>query len=101
MLRHILLIRFKSTVTHADIANVRRLFAEVASLIPGIAQVEWGKNNSPEGLNADFEYCVTMSFVDEAARDHYLPHPAHLALVEQFKPTLESIVVFDYAVETP
>jgi len=39
-----------------------------------------------------------MTFESEAARQHYLPHPAHEALKDKFIDVLEKIVVFDYTV---
>ena len=35
---------------------------------------------------------------DEAARATYLPHPDHLAFVEQLKPALDDVLVLDYTV---
>ncbi|HCP5933088.1 TPA: Dabb family protein [Escherichia coli] len=37
-----------------------------------------------------------MTFVNEAARQRYLPHPEHEALKNIFRPILNDIIVFDY-----
>lgn len=66
--------------------------------VEGVDSVEWGLNDSPEGKNKHYTHCVMMTFVDEAGRDRYLPHPEHDVLKEIFRPILEDIVVFDYTV---
>lgn len=97
MIRHLLLIEFKPTVDAAQIAAARTLFETIPEKIEGIVAVEWGLNDSPEGLNKQFTHAVLMTFTDEAARANYLPHPAHEALKEEFVPLLNDIVVFDYS----
>lgn len=96
MIRHILLIRFTAEATTAQIASVREAFLSVPVRIQGVASVEWGENNSPEGKNAGYTHCVMMTFVNEAVRQRYLPHPEHEALKNIFRPILNDIIVFDY-----
>ena len=61
--------------------------------------VEWGENDSPEGRAEGFTHSVLMTFVDEAARLRYLPHPDHDALKAIFRPVLERIIVLDYTLQ--
>ena len=96
MIRHVLFIQYKNQATEADIAISLRNFEQIKSKIKGIEAVEWGLNNSPEGRNKDYTHCVLMTFTDETARDHYLPHPEHDVLKAQLGPILEDIIVFDY-----
>lgn len=98
MIRHILLIKFKSTVTNDEIDLVRRLFESMEQKLEGILAVEWGLNNSPEKLNRGFTHSVLMTFASEAARENYLPHPEHEALKAVFVPLLDEVIVFDYPV---
>lgn len=98
MLRHILLIQFTDTTHDEDILAIFNVFHAVQEKIPGIEAITCGQNNSSEGLNKDFTHCITMDFTDEAARDAYLPHPAHEELKQQFVPMLKDIVVFDYSI---
>lgn len=97
MIRHILLIKFNNTADTAKIAAVQTLFESMPDKIEGVRSVEWGTNDSPEGLNKDFTHSVLMTFADEAARQRYLPHPEHEALKQVFVPLVEDIVVFDYS----
>ena len=98
MIRHILLIAFNDATTTAQKASVKRAFLAIPAGIEGVESVEWGCNNSPEGKNAGFTHCVVMTFRDEAARQHYLPHPEHEKLKLIFRPVLQDIIVVDYSV---
>lgn len=98
MIRHILLIKFKNETSLEQIQELMDLFVAIPSKVEGVDSVEWGKNNSPEGKNKDYTHSVFMTFVDEQGRQNYLPHPEHDALKAVFRPILEDIIVFDYAV---
>ncbi|AIS56797.1 Dabb family protein [Vibrio coralliilyticus] len=98
MIRHILLIQFKSNASSQQIEELKASFLSMPTKIEGVDSVEWGLNDSPEGKNKHYTHCVMMTFADEAGRDRYLPHPEHDALKEIFRPILEDIVVFDYTV---
>jgi len=96
MIRHILLIRFKASATDVDIEKTRELFEAIPNKIEGVISVEWGVNDSLENLNQGFTHSVLMSFADEPARQHYLPHPEHESLKTFFTPLIDNIIVFDY-----
>jgi hypothetical protein len=64
--------------------------------VPGILDYSWGANNSPEGLSQGFTHAFVMTFRDVAARDAYLPHPAHEKVKQQILPHVEAVIVFDY-----
>ncbi|WP_221076230.1 Dabb family protein [Agarivorans aestuarii] len=96
MIRHILLIKFKADASETSIQQVQQSFLDIPNKISGVLSVEWGHNDSPEGLNKDYQYSVLMSFSDEAARQSYLSHIEHEKLKLDFVPLLEDIIVFDY-----
>ncbi|WP_028535258.1 Dabb family protein [Paludibacterium yongneupense] len=96
MYRHVLLIRFHDSATPDDLAGLMRAFERMPERVAGLSAVEWGENDSPEGKNAGFSHCVLMTFADAAARDAYLPHPAHADLKRLFRPLLAELVVVDY-----
>ena len=75
--RHVVVFRYKPTATPAQVDSVTRAFAALKDRIPGIVAFEHGVNNSPEGLNQGMTHVYVMTFTDAAARDAYLPHPAH------------------------
>jgi Stress responsive A/B Barrel Domain len=97
-LRHLVLLKFKPEATPAQVEALESAFVGLASKINAVQSLEWGTNNSPEGLDKGFTHCFNLSFADEAARATYLPHPAHLAFVALLKPALDDVLVLDYAV---
>lgn len=96
MVRHILFIQFKEAANTADITSCLENISALKDKIEGIEAVELGENHSPVG-SKHYTHCVFMTFVDEAARDAYLPHPFHQSLVnEELLPILEDVVMLDY-----
>ena len=95
-LRHIVLCAFQTEATPETISLLTREFAQLKQRIPGVLHFECGSNVSPEGLDNGFSHCFTITFADAAARDVYLTHPAHLDFVDQLKPWLDKVQVFDY-----
>ena len=96
MIRHILFITLTDDTSPAQIDAVRLAFLRIPHQVEGVTRVEWGVNDSPEGKNSGYTHCVLMTFADEAARQRYLPHPAHDALKTLFRPVLQDIVVLDF-----
>lgn len=95
-LRHVVLLQFKATATDTAIASIEQQFVQLKDAISCVQALEWGLNNSPEGLSKGFTHCFFLTFASEEDRDAYLPHPAHQAFVEQLKPLLEDVLVVDY-----
>ena len=97
-IRHLVLLRFASDTREADRRAIESAFAALSEKIDGITAFEWGIDVSPEGLSKGFTHAFALTFTDAAARDAYLPHPAHRAFVEQLKPCLADVLVFDYEI---
>ncbi|MFP6893533.1 MAG: Dabb family protein [Opitutales bacterium] len=95
-IRHIVCFKFKEDAEPATIRKVEQEFAALKGKISGIRSLEWGKNNSPEGLNKGFTHCFIVTFENEKARTAYLPHPDHKAFVSILKPILEDVFVIDF-----
>jgi Stress responsive A/B Barrel Domain len=95
-LRHLVLLRFKADAGPQAVAAIERSFAALRGQIDGVRDLEWGTDVSPEGLAKGFTHAFLLSFGDAAARDAYLPHPAHEAFVAQLKPLLDDVLVLDY-----
>ncbi|MEY3125857.1 MAG: hypothetical protein RLZZ573_2377 [Pseudomonadota bacterium] len=96
-IRHLVLLKFIPGATAAQVQGIEREFSALLGRIEAVQGLEWGTNNSPEGLAKNFTHCFNLDFADAAGRDAYLPHPVHLAFVEVLKPLLEDVLVFDYA----
>ena len=96
MLRHVVLFKFKDSATPAQVKEVEDAFRKLPSQIKEIKSLEWGTNNSPEGLAQGFTHAFFVTFDDEAGRAVYLPHPAHKAFGKVLGPYLDKVLVVDY-----
>jgi hypothetical protein len=98
-IRHVVCFKFKEEATKEQIAKVEKAFEDLKKKkkIAEIENLEWGTNNSPEGLNKGFTHCFILTFADEKARDAYLPHPDHKAFGKVLKPILDDVFVIDFA----
>lgn len=97
MIQHNVLFKWKPSMTPAIEAAAFNAFRSMAKQIPGIVSVSVGHQNSPEGLGKGYQVGLSVVFTDAAARDAYLPHPAHVAAVAPIKPHIEDVCVLDYA----
>ena len=102
MIRHIVLVRFRPEITAAEKSAIYAELESLRELVPGFLGMSYGPNVSPEGLHKGFTEGFSMDFVDEAARDAYLVHPAHKAaggrLVAALEGGRDGLVVFDMMV---
>jgi hypothetical protein len=96
MLRHVVLLGFKSESTPEQVKEVEDAFRALPSKISEIADFEWGANVSPENLAQGFTHCFFLTFNSAADRDAYLPHPAHKEFGTVLRPHLERVLVVDY-----
>lgn len=96
MLRHVVLFKFKDSATPAQVKEVEDAFRKLPSKIKEIKGLEWGINNSPEGLSQGFTHVFFVSFNSEEDRAVYLPHTEHKAFVKVLEPHLDKALVVDY-----
>ena len=94
--KHIGFFKFKAGTTQAEVDEVGRILESLMRDIPGILDLTYGANMSPEGLDQGYTFSFVMVFESVAARDTYLPHPIHQAAVVKVIPKLESVVVCDH-----
>ena len=95
-LQHDVSFKFKEGASSVQIENVEKALVALKGKIPEIISLEWGTNNSPEGLNKGFTHCFIVTFKDEKGRSAYLPHPEHKAFVKILKPILDDVFVIDF-----
>ncbi|NOX55791.1 MAG: hypothetical protein GXP27_15395 [Planctomycetes bacterium] len=96
VLRHLVFFRYKKTASPAQIQAVVDALSALPSKIDAIQSLQWGTNNSPEGLNDGFTHAFVFTFKDEAGRKKYLPHPDHLAVGKVLRPIMDAVFVIDY-----
>jgi hypothetical protein len=96
VLRHLVLYKFKDDLAAEKLQEVIDTFAALPQQIDTIVDFEHGTNVSPEGKSEGLTHAFVVTFRDEAGRDAYLKHPAHLKYVDVVKDRREKVVVFDY-----
>lgn len=96
VLRHVVLLRFKDEATPAEIRQVESAFAALPSKVDAIYDLEWGTDVSVENLQDGFTHCFIVSFLSEADRAKYLPHPAHKEFGQILGPHLDKVLVVDF-----
>jgi len=96
VVRHVVLFKFKDGASAEQVKAVEEKFRALKSRIPQIQDLEWGTNVSPENHAQGFTHCFFLTFKDAAARDAYLPHPAHKEFGASLGPVLDKVLVVDY-----
>jgi hypothetical protein len=96
VMRHVVLFKFKDGASAEQVKAVEEKFRALKSRIPQIQDLEWGTNVSPEKHAQGFTHCFFLTFKDAAARDAYLPHPAHKEFGASLGPVLDKVLVVDY-----
>ncbi|WP_372772961.1 Dabb family protein [Mangrovibacterium sp.] len=99
VLRHVVGFKFKKDAQPEKVSEALAMFENLKNEVPGISKLEWGLNNSTEGLSKGFEYCFTISFNDVHAREVYVFHKAHLTAGKKITPLLDDVFVMDYWTE--
>lgn len=96
VLRHVVLFKFKEGTSAADIRKIEQAFCALPSKIEAIHDFEWGTDVSVENRQKGFTHCFLVSFLSEADRAVYLPHPAHKEFGSILGPYLDDVMVVDY-----
>lgn len=92
---HVVLMQPRADVDAEQVDHLWRLLRALAGGIPGIEDVICGPNANPEGLEQGYTLGFVVRFADAAARDGYLPHPAHIAVIPLVQAVAERVLVFD------
>ncbi|MBL8023391.1 MAG: Dabb family protein [Elusimicrobia bacterium] len=94
-LEHVVLFKLKVDVAEEKKEGLMRSLLSLRDVIPGILQVSAGVNFSARAQG--YTHGFVARFQDRVALDHYISHPAHVAVVEkQVKPICESVLALDY-----
>ena len=96
VLRHVVLLKFKDESSAADMRKVETAFCALPSKIEAIYDFEWGTDVSVENRQQGFTHCFVVTFLSEADRAVYLPHPAHKEFGALLGPLLDKVLVIDY-----
>lgn len=93
LFRHLVMFKFKDDTPPEKLREIENAFYALPSKIDAIYDFEWGTDVSVEGKTQGFTHCFLVSFLSEADRDTYLPHPAHDEFRSIMRPDLEKGLV--------
>ena len=96
VLKHVVAFQFNDDVSEERKNQAVQDFRDLSGKIPEIRKFEGGENVSDKGMNKQFTHWFVLTFDSEADRDIYLPHPAHLEVVQKNKPLLADLLVVDF-----
>lgn len=99
MILHCVFLRFKAAIQASEKQEIFEAVVGLKSIIPGILDVKFGPNVSPEGLNGGFVDGFIVTFDTAESRDAYLIHPDHVTVGERIVGAtdggLAGLLVFD------
>lgn len=96
VLRHVVMFKFKEEATPEQVNTVEAAFSALPDKIETIHDYEWGTDVGVENLSQGFTHCFIVTFLNEADRDAYLPHPAHKEFGAILGPHLDKALVVDF-----
>lgn len=97
MVEHVVLFKTTPEATPEQKQRALQALRELREQIPGIVDLTAGENFSAR--NQGFDLGLVVRFVDRAALEAYLPHPAHRACVDTWiAPIKADVLVVDYEI---
>ena len=93
MITHVVLLQPKSEVTDIEITIALDHVRALQHAIPGIIDVQVGKNMS--NYNQGYTYGFVVRFVGAEHLKAYAPHPAHQVVSEELQRISQKIIDFD------
>ena len=96
VLKHVVLFSFEDEVDEKQLQVIMSSFQALETYIDCVNSIEWGLDNSPEGLSKGFTHCFIVTFDSEENRDVYLKHPRHLSFVKLLDKRLKDVCVVDF-----
>ncbi|WP_199423237.1 Dabb family protein [Actinotalea solisilvae] len=94
---HVVLLRWAATAAPDAVEQLDAAARTVRESVPGVVEISHGPSVSTEHLERGYDYGLYVRFTDAAARDAYLPHPAHRPLADLITTHADTVLVFDLA----
>jgi len=95
MVEHLVILKFKEDSTPEQIDAFVEKARGLKDKIEGVVDLSVGANYTDRSQG--FTHGVCVRFTDKAALEHYLPHPDHQEVVQNYiKPIVDDLIVVDY-----
>ncbi len=92
MLDHVIMFRAEH-ISPTDEAELMRQLRRLEG-VPGVLAFALGKNVTDRSRG--FDYCMRITFADEAALDAYEVHPTHLEVVAYNRTVTDEHIAVDF-----
>ena len=94
MLKHVVFMKFKPTVTAPDIERLKQGLGDLPAVIPEIREFVFGQDILRTERSWDF--ALVSVFDNVEAMNRYQVHPDHQVVVQKVRAMCDSIVVVDF-----
>ena len=94
MIKHIVFMKFKASVTDNNIGELEKAMAGLPGKIPEIKEYQFGRDIVHSERSYDF--ALISAFDDLEAMKRYQVHPAHLPVIAKVKELSETILAVDF-----
>jgi len=95
VVEHLVILKFKEDATQEQVDAFLENAKSLRDKFEGVVDLSVGANFTDRSQGYTHGVCVR--FRDRADLEHYLPHPDHVAVVENYiKPILDDLIVIDY-----
>jgi hypothetical protein len=105
MIRHVVLIKFKPSVSETAIEAIFDDLHAIKQILPGVLSITSGRSQSPEHIERGYMHGFIADFASWEALQAYQDHPDHKrvgsALVAGAIGGIDGILVFDLPVDHP
>ncbi|MFH1981288.1 MAG: Dabb family protein [Pseudomonadota bacterium] len=94
MITHVVMMKFKASVTDGEIAELEEMLDQLPEKITEIQTYDFGRDivRSPRS----YDFSLVSVFASLETLDYYQKHPAHLRVVKKLGGMCEHIAVVDY-----
>jgi len=96
MLKHIVFMKFKPSVTQADIDQLKKDLGGLPAAIPEIREFVFGQDILRTERSWDF--ALVSAFGDLEAMNRYQVHPGHQVVLQKVRAMCESLMVVDFEI---
>ncbi|MEO8923949.1 MAG: Dabb family protein [Caldimonas sp.] len=90
---HMVLLEFDDKLSDAGVGQMFGAIDRLLKQIPGVMDVQWGRNFASRASNVTHAAIVTLK--DRQSLAGYGPHPNHVEVQQILKPRLKSLSVVD------
>jgi hypothetical protein len=93
MIKHIVLVTFKTGVTQGQIAEIKKRLAALPALIPEIKTYDFGLNINPV---KSYDFILVSEFSDMEAVGRYKVQPDHAAAARFIQDISDEMKILDF-----